>query len=484
MSWMGSAYWGFQAKDPRGPLAAVSAALLAKMVFGQDALAQVRGPWQSIYEPTKFYVGAADDPTLAEFALVAKGVFGHEPSLQELGDQELAQKLADEAAEKLRVPAIHPTTTDMALPSARLMPQRFVPDTYVLNKLVYDRVDKDPAGEARMLPMGLDVFAALGSGRALSILVGDYHEDRFAQYEANLEYGRTWLAERPKAQWLKNLYWAWMWTLGGVVQEKRSVGAYPRFMQTQAWRDKGLWTALGSWAELRHDTILYAKQVLAEGEGPAESAAPGYVEPNLAAWRRLDIVAKMAYEELKKRGLLTAPDSESGSPEGALQEATRLISQMHTVAEKEVAGKALTYEEKMAVAEIGAGLEYVQKAIVNACDRQTVQAWASIKQPTDRYMACVADVATGGDNVLEVGVGPAYSIYVIVPIGGKMTLCRGAVFSYFEFPWARSDRLTDEKWLTMLSEGKAPEAPKWAKTFLTSPQCPAFKIERGRGDEG
>ncbi|NBD34520.1 MAG: DUF3160 domain-containing protein, partial [Chloroflexi bacterium] len=30
------------------------------------------------------------------------------------------------------------------------------------------------------------------------------------------------------------------------------------------------------------------------------------------------------------------------------------------------------------------------------------------------------------------------------------------VFSYYEFPWAISDRLTDEAWRQMLEEGNAP----------------------------
>jgi hypothetical protein len=479
MSWLGQAYWAFDPRDERAPLAAASAALMAKLVYGQGATAAVSAGWRAIYEPTKLYVGAADDPTLAEFGLVARGMYGGEPTLQQIGDPALARKLAEEAADKLRRPGIGQTTTDMALASARLMPQRFVPDTYALSKLVYDRVDKTAAGEARMLPRGLDVFAALGSKRAMGILVDEYRESRFPRYEERMEEVRAWLAERPKAEWLGNLYWGWMWTLGGVVQEKRAKGTFPRFMNTAAWRDKELWTALGSWAELRHDTILYAKQVLAEGEGPRETPAPGYVEPSLAAWRRLDTVARKAYDELKKRGLIMAAEGEMFSPDAALEQATKLIAQMHGIAEKEVAGKALTREEKLAITEFGAMLEWVQRAIVNACDKQQVQAWALIKQPTDRYMACVADVATGGEQVLEVGVGPAYAIYVIAPVGGKPTLCKGAVFSYFEFPWARGDRLTDERWLKMLSEGKAPDVPRWARSFLTSPKCPGFKVEEG-----
>ena len=43
---------------------------------------------------------------------------------------------------------------------------------------------------------------------------------------------------------------------------------------------------------------------------------------------------------------------------------------------------------------------------------------------------------------LEVGVGNAAEIYVVVPIEGKLYLTRGAVFDYFEF--IGNERLTDE----------------------------------------
>ncbi len=57
----------------------------------------------------------------------------------------------------------------------------------------------------------------------------------------------------------------------GSIPSSRSLllkgGAYPPFMQTQAWTRKDLQTSLGSWTELKHDTILYAKQVMAEMGG-------------------------------------------------------------------------------------------------------------------------------------------------------------------------------------------------------------------------
>ena len=62
----------------------------------------------------------------------------------------------------------------------------------------------------------------------------------------------------PAADWAQNLYWNWLYTLLPLLEPKGE--GWPVFMQNQAWTDKSLNTALGSWAELRHDTILYAKQ--------------------------------------------------------------------------------------------------------------------------------------------------------------------------------------------------------------------------------
>ena len=80
-------------------------------------------------------------------------------------------------------------------------------------------------------------------------------------------------------------------------------------------------------------------------------------------------------------------------------------------------------------------------------------------------MACVADVATAQNQCLEVGVAAGNTIYALVSIEGKWTLTRGAVFSYREFEWPASDRLTDEKWQQMVRDGKAPAAPIWTKSF-------------------
>ena len=96
--------------------------------------------------------------------------------------------------------------------------------------------------------------------------------------------------------------------------------------------------------------------------------------------------------------------------------------------------------------------------------------WFEITSETDRNMAVIADFHTIAPNkyseggYMEAGVGPAYEIYVVVPIDGKLYLTRGAIFSYHEF--ISGERLTDEKWQEMIETGKAPNMPSWTDSFI------------------
>ena len=59
-----------------------------------------------------------------------------------------------------------------------------------------------------------------------------------------------------------------------LADSTRSAKGYPSFMRNEAWTDKSLNTSLGSWAELRHDTILYAKQSGIECGGDGDEPPP------------------------------------------------------------------------------------------------------------------------------------------------------------------------------------------------------------------
>jgi hypothetical protein len=81
----------------------------------------------------------------------------------------------------------------------------------------------------------------------------------------------------------------------------------------------------------------------------------------------------------------------------------------------------------------------------------------------------VADVHTDGNTkqVLEEGVGYVKLLVAAYMLpDGRTLIGAGPVFSYYEFKWPMSNRLTDEKWMEMLESGTNPPEPDWTKSFV------------------
>ena len=81
----------------------------------------------------------------------------------------------------------------------------------------------------------------------------------------------------------------------------------------------------------------------------------------------------------------------------------------------------------------------------------------------------VVDVYSFNNLVLEEGLGSADEIYVVTEINDHVYICKGAVFSYYEFQ--REGRLGDEEWQQMLKESKnVPDRPAWLnEIYVTTP---------------
>jgi hypothetical protein len=81
----------------------------------------------------------------------------------------------------------------------------------------------------------------------------------------------------------------------------------------------------------------------------------------------------------------------------------------------------------------------------------------------DNKMSIVADVFTevNSNQVLEEAIGIPAEIFVIANVDGKDKVCLGVAYSYYEFKQPMSDRLTDEKWRSMVEKNKQPPIPKW-----------------------
>ncbi len=475
MMWYGRMTFRLQARDPevgkaetRSAILLVNA-LLNSQVEGKPAMEA----WLDLYNPTAFFVGRSDDLTAMQYQDVMNAVYGEGASVNDLADDTRLDQFI-ELANQLPPPkilglVINDTDDETQLTKGlRFMGQRFVPDAYIFRQLMYRNVGTST--DRRGLPKGLDLFAAMGSERAYEIL-DQMGETKYENYAAQMQKMRSWLSSLNVAEWTETLYNTWLYTFFPLIQVPTE--NYPAFMRSAAWLDKQLNTSLGSWTELKHDTILYAKQAYAElggGPPPPPPVPPtNYVEPVPEFYARLLALTQMTRSGLETRGLLSESDADS------LMRLEELAGALQTIAEKELRGEPLTEAENERVRYYGGELEHLTMAAADTADTEDPNAPKFLEE--EQQVALVADVATdpgadGGPKVLEEGVGRVNQIFAVVPIVSAdgstyLQVARGGVFSQYEFPWPAEDRLTDEKWQTMLENGEAPPLADWMSSFYT-----------------
>lgn len=405
--------------------------------------------WDQIYTPTNFFVGSSDDLGIYDYALVSKQAFGQNPKAMDFIDDKKLDKFYEEA-DKLPEPKIQTDFIDIDSPSNkqfRFMGQRYIMDSEIIQKLVKPIL--------RPIPSGLDVMAVLGSDRAKEIQLANPLNQEWEDYPKKLEDLKVQFSKYQEKDWKRNLYTGWMWTLTGLIYDKDKIDeSYPDFMKNQAWTDKSLNTGLGSWAQLKHDTVLYGKASGAEMGGWEEEKTKGYVEPSIDVYERLIWLTEYSRDSLKEM------DLEISDIDVKMERFQWLLDFLLSTSKKELSGQALTDVEYDRIKLYGGILEDLASSFVGDGLR-----WFEISSQTDRNMAIISDYHTiGRDGVMETGVGPAYEIYVVAPIEDKLILTKGAVFSFYEFP--SQTRLTDEDWQKMLKEKTEPDRPQWTKSFI------------------
>jgi hypothetical protein len=449
MMWYGRI--NFRLREPEETQSAllIAQALSRVEIDGEPASAL----WERTYEPTVFFVGATDDLNIYDYQKLMVEVYGsvpQDPGI--LADTELLDSFI-EAARDLPPPQINSMWVWVwedrkeATQGFRFMGQRFVIDAYIFQQLIYRNVD------GRFLPKGLDVFAAMGSEEAYELL-DEMGETQYPRYVEQMDKVKGEMAALEMDSWTQNLYWSWLYAFLPVIAVKDET--YPAFMRTEAWAHKDLHTALGSWTELKHDTILYAKQAYAELTAmPPQMEVKGYVEPNPEAYARLAALTRMTLDGLGQRGLLSEEDRES------LEHLEELLLSLKDIAEKEFEGTSLSESDYGLINSYG---DVLERLTVAAADKEDLGGAVD-----EEEAAVVADVATDPNSgtILEEAVGKVFEIHVVADIDGHLTLTEGGVFSYYEFPWTMSDRLTDESWREMLKSSEAPQRPEWTSSFVS-----------------
>ncbi len=448
MMWYGRL--SFRLKDPLETERAllITQALRTTTVEGKSALTL----WQNIYEPTVFIVGKADDLGVTEYGKIIDYVYGENPDISKFADADLLNKFVG-TARQLPAPQINSMWVwiwqdrDDVTQGFRFMGQRFTLDEYVFGQLMWRNVGT--LDTPRDLPKALDFFAAQGSDTAYTILK-DMGEPKYENYDKQMTKVKDEVAQLGTDSWTQNLYWSWLYALQPVFAQKGQ--QYPAFMQTDAWNKKDLQTALSSWTELKHDTILYSKQVMAEmGGGGPEEPPHGYVEPNPEAYARLLALAQMTKAGLDSRGILD--DTTRGNLDNLIEKLTFLQS----ISEKELNGGEISQDDYWQIQYYGGWLESMTVA---AADSEDVNS----RDLNDQKSPVVADVATGMGRVLEEGVGYPTLMYVVTP-DSPYNVAVGVVYTYYEFTVSPDARMTDEAWRQQLETNPIAQ-PDWTSSFI------------------
>ena len=370
--------------------------------------------------------------------------------------------------------ALHPLDTQ------QIFPLSWGFDNEVLLSTVYH--PNWPAAEQitgtngpRLVPSGLDLATALGSGYAQALLKTD-----LAEYPRLGPALDALQRRRPKDGTNRSLYDAWIDAL--AVQWANEV-QFPGVSTDSLWKTKRLQTGLASWATLRHATVLVNERSSAEaGEGGFESLVTqpprGYVEPDPNTFRAIASLfgdmGRVVAGSANLGGYMPINEDENAQSEPLrngivhrLQASAEKARLFAAIAEKELGNQELTnsdYEEILYVGSVAEHDLLVFKSLANK----------DLALSTPDPMMKLADVAGGGmAPLLEVAVGRPLEWDQIVPYFGRREIVKGSVYSYYEFP--SPIPLNDREWAARVAAVGVAKRPSWVEPFISSKSlsCPA-----------
>ena len=496
MSWLAHADFRFVEFDPttNEPTLNHEAIIASKIL--QEAMdnADQRNRWAEINRIFEQLVGQSDNTTLPDFdqlstdmnwasvADVANSdeeqllnqLLHHDYGQQRVTGQLIARHVNNDSAEPIPRPI-----------SLMLFGQRFTLDTWVLGNVVYDRLLRDGQPVERPLPTGFDAMAALGNDQAITHLQPELNK---YGYEPTLATMRQQIDALDSSYWQAPIYNQWLQMIR-TLNAPTVAENYPAAMRTSAWADKNLQTQLASWAQLRHDNILYVKQSYTSAQVVCEFPSV-YVEPQPALYQAL-------YDFAQNGATMIGSIDDDFRSKANLQtffanvmESAQLLAQ---ISEKELAQVPLTEEERLFLESLVIKQDY-SPGCGGATFEEMWDGWyMHLIFGRDESPALIADIHTNPTNdpsstlypprVLHVGTGPAAAMFMIVDMGEGPTLHVGPAFTYYEFAEEGFPpvRLTDQIWRDSLQDqSNYPTAPNWVNTFRISVNAPvpAFAIPK------
>ena len=452
--------------------------------------------WQQFDQLLQTFVGRTDSMTFAQLGDILDQANIKSPAdVKDLGTLEQLQ--ADILTSKIGFQDIssHYYTSPFGSEKVKLprsftvLGQKFVVDSWVTSKVVYDDIEWNGGKVQRRVPSCLDVaFAALGNDQVVPELVArmtDTEGHKFRDglnYQHNLAAVRNVIDEQNPAVWQENIYMSWLATLR-ELSAPTTDPKYPEAMSTRAWAMKTLNTQLASWTQLRHDTILYVKQSYTVGIRCYYPA--GFVEPRLTFWERFEKMALLAADWMEKTPFpdrsVEASNEWGDKSKVPLQYIQRKQTQffknfaeklsiLKGIAVKQVAQEEFTEAENQF-------LKKIVEIIHHGSGEPTYSGWYfglfyKGHEDSKKQDAIVADVHTNvpapGDPgcVLHQGVGNVDLLMIAVDNGKDKMVYAGPVLSHYEFEMPGVSRLSDSEWLNDLKIAKVPPRPDWTNSYI------------------
>ncbi len=368
-----------------------------------------------------------------------------------------------------------PTTPEKIKPASAflLLGQRFIIDSFVMANVVYDHV----SNPNRMLPKSADVLFALGNNDALEIL---REELDYYGYERQLAALRYLIDSYDHQFWQSSFFNLWLNAIRQLnprqdrasytedpssrfEQPRRS--ELPEFMQTEAWSRKTMTTQLASWAQLRHDNLLYGKQSYTGG--PICEYPHSYVEPVPHFFRAVQL---LAVEARKSFDSILDDSWRRTRITSYFKNLEDIVAKLAIIAQKQIDGIDTSQEEKA----------FLQEMLheSNVCGIQ-ITGWYKDLYFTGEDGALekdyvVADVHTSPYNevgnvvgwVHHVGTGPLNLAVLSAKLGdGNTYAFVGPVMSFYEHVSVNFKRLTDEEWVSMFEDQPALR-PEFVESYL------------------
>lgn len=458
----------------KSPTLTAEAFAIAQLFAEQPA--QLRN-YAKLERMITFLVGTSDDLMPADYLL----------ALQAGKNRQDPEAAIMEYLVKARPPKIkslganYPTVGDVGTADVvlltkgmRLFSGKFIIDSYWTGMLTQGDEAVKPGYTQKLPPMAssLEVMSLLGSEYAASrIPTLDFYKPETSQA---IDQAMKELSDEMKtfdrSFWTANIYHIALWSIQGLFGfQTAHHEALPAFMRSAEWAVKTLQTASGFWTEMRHATLLYAKQSFAELGGgapcdprPIPPPAKSYIEPQPLLYDRLHYLAARTKAGIEAQGFTDLLNI------NALESYVTLLEKVRDFTGKELmnaefrekivkhsdpdpdqpSGTCVWYE-----IEGGSEWENLRLELFWQLERALpFPVEGPVLPAKDRRAALIADVHTGGDSlnkprILYEATGVPKVIFVAVKDANGPRLTVGFTYAHYEFTELYGGkRKTDEDW--------------------------------------